>query len=122
MCAHRPVSLDDDTTSQGKGESLLEGLGRSLQPELLKVRTDDGRMVRDVEIDRLIDIQKRHTSTHTFSLSKRNIPMLSMFSQREAHACIKGAVEQSNSNIYYIYITTVTKKLPFPILFRVMMS
>ncbi|XP_056298511.1 dedicator of cytokinesis protein 11 isoform X2 [Pseudoliparis swirei] len=29
-------SLDDDTTSQGKGESLLEGLGRSLQPELLK--------------------------------------------------------------------------------------
>ncbi|XP_034532967.1 dedicator of cytokinesis protein 11 isoform X3 [Notolabrus celidotus] len=29
-------SLDDDTTSQGKGESLLESLGRSLQPELMK--------------------------------------------------------------------------------------
>uniref|UniRef100_A0A8C2ZDH2 Dedicator of cytokinesis 11 n=1 Tax=Cyclopterus lumpus TaxID=8103 RepID=A0A8C2ZDH2_CYCLU len=26
----------DDTTSQGKGESLLESLGRSLQPELMK--------------------------------------------------------------------------------------
>uniref|UniRef100_A0A671XXX5 Dedicator of cytokinesis 11 n=1 Tax=Sparus aurata TaxID=8175 RepID=A0A671XXX5_SPAAU len=29
-------SLDDDTTSQGKGESLLESLGRSLHPELIK--------------------------------------------------------------------------------------
>uniref|UniRef100_A0A673CDM6 Dedicator of cytokinesis 11 n=1 Tax=Sphaeramia orbicularis TaxID=375764 RepID=A0A673CDM6_9TELE len=29
-------SLDDDTTSQGKGESLLESLGRSLHPELMK--------------------------------------------------------------------------------------
>ncbi|KAG7240121.1 hypothetical protein INR49_027975 [Caranx melampygus] len=29
-------ALDDDTTSQGKGESLLESLGRSLHPELMK--------------------------------------------------------------------------------------
>uniref|UniRef100_A0AAQ4S259 Dedicator of cytokinesis 11 n=1 Tax=Gasterosteus aculeatus aculeatus TaxID=481459 RepID=A0AAQ4S259_GASAC len=29
-------SLDDDAVSQGKGESLLESLGRSLQPELMK--------------------------------------------------------------------------------------
>lgn len=29
-------SLDDDTSSQGKGESLLESLGRSLHPELTK--------------------------------------------------------------------------------------
>ncbi|KAE8278919.1 Dedicator of cytokinesis protein 11 [Larimichthys crocea] len=29
-------TLDDDTTSQGKGESLLESLGRSLHPELMK--------------------------------------------------------------------------------------
>ncbi|XP_035004387.1 dedicator of cytokinesis protein 11 isoform X1 [Hippoglossus stenolepis] len=29
-------AMDDDTTSQGKGESLLESLGRSLQPELMK--------------------------------------------------------------------------------------
>lgn len=31
------VQSDDDTTSQGKGESLLESLGRSLHPELMKV-------------------------------------------------------------------------------------
>ncbi|KAM3857704.1 dedicator of cytokinesis protein 11 [Diretmus argenteus] len=29
-------NLDEDTTSQGKGESLLESLGRSLHPELMK--------------------------------------------------------------------------------------
>ncbi|KAM3591225.1 uncharacterized protein V6R79_024850 [Siganus canaliculatus] len=29
-------ALDDDTASQGKGESLLESLGRSLHPELMK--------------------------------------------------------------------------------------
>ncbi|XP_063756735.1 dedicator of cytokinesis protein 11 isoform X1 [Eleginops maclovinus] len=35
-------ALDDDTTSQGKGESLLESLGRGLQPELIKyVRETD---------------------------------------------------------------------------------
>lgn len=34
---HCPVRSDDDTTSQGKGESLLESLGRSLHPELIKV-------------------------------------------------------------------------------------
>ncbi|KAK7910137.1 hypothetical protein WMY93_014821 [Mugilogobius chulae] len=29
-------ALDDDTSSQGKGESLLDNLGRSLHPELMK--------------------------------------------------------------------------------------
>ncbi|XP_075999831.1 dedicator of cytokinesis protein 11 isoform X2 [Genypterus blacodes] len=34
--------LDDDTSSQGKGESLMESLGRSLHPELMKyVRETD---------------------------------------------------------------------------------
>ncbi|CDQ83330.1 unnamed protein product [Oncorhynchus mykiss] len=30
-------ALDEDSSSQGKGESLLENLGRSLHPELIKV-------------------------------------------------------------------------------------
>ncbi|KAM6949309.1 dedicator of cytokinesis protein 11 [Aplochiton taeniatus] len=35
-------SLDDETSSQGKGDSLLESLGKNLQPELLKyVRETD---------------------------------------------------------------------------------
>lgn len=44
-CAHCPVQSDDDAVSQGKGESLLESLGRSLQPELMKVGTKDGWML-----------------------------------------------------------------------------
>lgn len=32
------IPSDDDTSSQGKGESLLESLGRSLHPELMKVQ------------------------------------------------------------------------------------
>lgn len=35
-----PVPSDDDTASQGKGDSLLESLGRSLHPDPMKVRKD----------------------------------------------------------------------------------
>ncbi|KAA8582816.1 hypothetical protein FQN60_006487 [Etheostoma spectabile] len=41
-------ALDDDTASQGKGESLLESLGRSLQPELMK-RLDFSGIEPDVK-------------------------------------------------------------------------
>ncbi|XP_028984010.2 dedicator of cytokinesis protein 11 isoform X2 [Betta splendens] len=38
--------LDDDTTSQGKGEGLLESLGRSLHPELMKYARETDQLNR----------------------------------------------------------------------------
>ncbi|KAM8898430.1 dedicator of cytokinesis protein 11 isoform 1-T1 [Spinachia spinachia] len=52
-------SLDDDATSQGKGESLLESLGRSLQPELIKYAR---------ETDQLIKINRNEGRPKLFSL------------------------------------------------------
>lgn len=37
MCGYCPFQSDDDTASQGKGESMLENSGRSLHTELIKV-------------------------------------------------------------------------------------
>lgn len=39
-----PVPPDDDTASQGKGDSLLENLGRSLHPDPMKVRKTAGQI------------------------------------------------------------------------------
>uniref|UniRef100_A0A3P8W7M7 Dedicator of cytokinesis 11 n=1 Tax=Cynoglossus semilaevis TaxID=244447 RepID=A0A3P8W7M7_CYNSE len=53
-------SLDyDDTTSQGKGESLLESLGRSLHPELMKYAR---------ETDQLNKINRNEVRQKIFSL------------------------------------------------------
>uniref|UniRef100_A0A8C4IUJ7 Dedicator of cytokinesis 11 n=1 Tax=Dicentrarchus labrax TaxID=13489 RepID=A0A8C4IUJ7_DICLA len=52
-------ALDDDTTSQGKGESLLESLGRSLHPELLKYAR---------ETDQLNKINRNEGRQKLFSL------------------------------------------------------
>ncbi|XP_034713258.1 dedicator of cytokinesis protein 11 [Etheostoma cragini] len=52
-------ALDDDTASQGKGESLLESLGRSLQPELMKYAR---------ETDQLNKINRNEGRQKLFSL------------------------------------------------------
>uniref|UniRef100_A0A3P8W7G4 Dedicator of cytokinesis 11 n=1 Tax=Cynoglossus semilaevis TaxID=244447 RepID=A0A3P8W7G4_CYNSE len=52
-------ALDDDTTSQGKGESLLESLGRSLHPELMKYAR---------ETDQLNKINRNEVRQKIFSL------------------------------------------------------
>uniref|UniRef100_A0A8C9ZWU2 Dedicator of cytokinesis 11 n=1 Tax=Sander lucioperca TaxID=283035 RepID=A0A8C9ZWU2_SANLU len=52
-------ALDDDTASQGKGESLLESQGRSLQPELMKFAR---------ETDQLNKINRNEGRQKLFSL------------------------------------------------------
>ncbi|XP_034066451.1 dedicator of cytokinesis protein 11 isoform X3 [Gymnodraco acuticeps] len=52
-------ALDDDTASQGKGESLLESLGRGLHPELLKYAR---------ETDQLNKINRNEGRQKLFSL------------------------------------------------------
>ncbi|XP_029931683.1 dedicator of cytokinesis protein 11 isoform X1 [Myripristis murdjan] len=51
--------LDDDTSSQGKGDSLMESLGRSLHPELLKYAR---------ETDQLNKINRNEGRQKLFSL------------------------------------------------------
>ncbi|KAJ8008347.1 hypothetical protein DPEC_G00103890 [Dallia pectoralis] len=53
------VDLDEDNTSQGKGESLLESLGRSLHPELMKYAR---------ETDQLNKINRNEGRQKLFSL------------------------------------------------------
>ncbi|CAB1351633.1 unnamed protein product [Coregonus sp. 'balchen'] len=52
-------ALDDDSSSQGKGESLLESLGRSLHPELIKYAR---------ETDQLNKINRNEGRQKLFSL------------------------------------------------------
>ncbi|XP_075890081.1 dedicator of cytokinesis protein 11 isoform X3 [Nelusetta ayraudi] len=52
-------ALDDDTSSQGRGESLLESLGRSLHPELMKYAR---------ETDQLNKINRNEGRQKLFSL------------------------------------------------------
>lgn len=39
------VPSDDDTASQGKGDGLLESLGKSLHPDPMKVRRMTGQII-----------------------------------------------------------------------------
>uniref|UniRef100_A0A8D3CCR7 Dedicator of cytokinesis 11 n=1 Tax=Scophthalmus maximus TaxID=52904 RepID=A0A8D3CCR7_SCOMX len=52
-------ALDEDTASQGKGESLLESMGRSLQPELMKFAR---------ETDQLNKINRNESRQKLFTL------------------------------------------------------
>uniref|UniRef100_A0A4W6D4P6 Dedicator of cytokinesis 11 n=1 Tax=Lates calcarifer TaxID=8187 RepID=A0A4W6D4P6_LATCA len=56
---YRVTGLYDDTSSQGKGESLLESLGRSLHPELMKYAR---------ETDQLNKINRNEGRQKLFSL------------------------------------------------------